>query len=251
MKTRIIAKLDIKPPYVIKPIHFEGLRKVGSSIDLAKKYYDQGADELIYVDVVASLYQREILLDEIKKTSTGVFIPFCVGGGVKSLEDFSKLFHSGADKIAINTYAVQNNPEIIDQAAKIFGNQSVVVNIEAKKRSTYYESFTDCGRIPSGKNIIEWVKEVESRGAGEILLQSVDRDGRQNGFDLEIAKKVTEEVNIPVIVASGAGNLEHIKDLIQFANPSGVAIASILHYEKYSIRDIKEFLINHNIEVSM
>lgn len=251
MKTRIIAKLDIKPPYVIKPIHFEGLRKVGSSIDLAKKYYDQGADELIYVDVVASLYQREILLDEIKKTSTGVFIPFCVGGGVKSLEDFSKLFHSGADKIAINTYAVQNNPEIIDQAAKIFGNQSVVVNIEAKKCSTYYESFTDCGRIPSGKNIIEWVKEVESRGAGEILLQSVDRDGRQNGFDLEIAKKVIEEVNIPVIVASGAGNLEHIKDLIQFANPSGVAIASILHYEKYSIGDIKEFLINHNIEVSI
>jgi len=250
MKTRIIVKLDVKPPYVVKPVHFEGLRKIGLPVDLVKKYYEQGADEVIYIDIVSSLYQREILFDEIEKTANELFIPFGVGGGVKTIEDFSKLFHSGADKVAINTHAVQKNPEIINQAAEIFGSQAVVVNIEAKKWDTYYECYTDCGRIQTGKDVIEWAKEVEQRGAGEIFLQCVDADGRQRGFDIELAKQVVNSVNIPVIVASGAGKLEDIKELIEYAKPSGVAIASLLHYNKYTIKDIKEYLRNNGIEVS-
>jgi cyclase len=250
MKTRIIAKLDVKPPYVIKPVHFEGLRKIGLSLDLARKYYEQGADEVMYVDIVASLYKREILFDEIEKTANELFIPFGVGGGVKTLKDFSKLFDNGADKVAINTHAVQENPEIINQAAQIFGSQAVIVNIEAKKWENQYECYTDCGRIRSGRNVINWVKEVESRGAGEIFLQCVDRDGRQNGFDIQLAKQVIESVKIPVVVASGAGSLENIKELIEHAKPSGVAIASVLHYDKFSIKEIKEYLRRNNIEVS-
>lgn len=250
MKTRIIVKLDVKPPYVVKPVHFEGLRKIGLPVDLAKKYYEQGADEVMYIDIVASLYQRGILFDEIERTANELFIPFGVGGGVKTIEDFSKLFHCGADKVAINTYAVQENPEIINEAAQIFGNQAVVVNIEAKKWDTHYECYTDCGRIQSNKNVIEWAKEVEIRGAGEIFLQCVDTDGRQRGFDIELAKKVVESVNIPVVVASGAGKLEDIKKLIQYAKPSGVAISSILHYDNYTIKEIKEYLKNNEIEVS-
>ena len=250
MTVRIIAKLDIKPPYVVKPVHFEGLRKMGDPSELAKKYYDQGADELVYIDIVSSLYQRNIIFDEIERTANELFIPFGVGGAVRSVDDFSKLFHIGADKVAINTYAVQENPDIIDNAAKIFGNQAVVVNIEAKKWGDYWECYTDCGRMQSGKNVLEWAKEVEDRGAGEILLQSVDSDGRNRGFDLELCKQVVDLVNIPVVVSSGAGSLEDIKKVIEYAKPSGVAIASLLHYDKNTIKDIKDYLRKNNIEVS-
>jgi imidazole glycerol-phosphate synthase subunit HisF len=242
LKTRIISKLDVKPPYVVKPVHFEGLRKVGTPVELAKKYYEQGADEVMYVDIVASLYQREILFGEIEKTANELFIPFGVGGGAKTIDDFSKLFHAGADKVIINTYAVQQNPNIINQAAEIFGNQAIIVNIEAKRWDNWWECYTDCGRIQSGKNVLEWIKEVEQRGAGEILLQSVDHDGRGRGFDLELAKQVVDGVSIPVVVASGAGKLEDIKNLIEIVKPSGVAIASLLHYDKYTIKEIKEYL---------
>lgn len=250
MRTRIIAKLDVKPPFVVKPVHFEGLRKIGTPLELAKKYYEQGADEVMYIDIVASLYQREILFDEIEKAANELFIPFGVGGGVQSIEDFSKLFHVGADKIILNTYAVQQNPDIINRAAEIFGAQAVVINIEAKKWDNWWECYTDCGRIQSGRNVLEWVKEVEQRGAGEIILQSVDFDGRQRGFDIELAQKVVQAVTIPVVVASGAGKLEDLKNLIEKARPSGVAIASLLHYDKYTIKDIKEYLISVGIEVS-
>ena len=217
---------------------------------MKKKYYDQGADEVVYIDIVSSLYQRNIIFDEIEKTANELFIPFSVGGAVRSIDDFSKLFHIGADKVAINTYAVQENPDIIDNAAKIFGNQAVVVNIEAKKWGDYWECYTDCGRIQSGKNVLEWAKEVEDRGAGEILLQSVDSDGRNRGFDLELCKQVVDLVNIPVVVSSGAGSLEDIKKVIEYAKPSGVAIASLLHYDKNTIKDIKDYLKENNIEVS-
>jgi len=250
MRTRIIAKLDVKPPFVVKPVHFEGLRKIGLPANLAKKYYEQGADEVMYIDIVASLYQREILFSEIEQTANELFIPFGVGGGVKTINDFSRLFHAGADKVVINTYAVQENPNIINQAAEIFGNQAIVVNIEAKRWDNGWECYTDCGRIQSGKDVIAWAKEVEQRGAGEILLQSVDYDGRQRGFDLELAKCVVEAVTIPVVVTSGAGKLEEIKELIDYAAPSGVAIASLLHYDKYTIQDIKAYLRNNGIEVS-
>lgn len=250
IRTRIIAKLDVKPPFVVKPVHFEGLRKIGTPVELAKKYYEQGADEVIYIDIVASLYQRGILFDEIEKAANELFIPFGVGGGVQTIEDFSKLFHVGADKVVLNTFAVQKNPDIINQAAEIFGAQAVVVNIEAKKWDNWWECYTDCGRIRSGKDVFEWAKEVEQRGAGEIILQSVDHDGRQRGFDLELSKRVVESVQIPVVVASGAGCLEDIKELIEYAHPSGVAIASSLHYNKFTINNIKEYLRSVGIEVS-
>ena len=250
MQIRIIAKLDVKPPYVVKPVHFEGLRKIAQPSNLAKKYYEQGADEIIYIDIVSSLYQRNLILEEIEKTAQQIFIPFGVGGAVRTIEDFSKLFHSGADKVAINTYAVQEDETIIEKAAKIFGNQAIVVNIEAKKWDNWWECYTDCGRIRSGKDVIWWAKRVEELGAGEILLQSVDKDGRKRGFDLELCKKVVEAVNIPVVVASGAGQLEDIKNVIEYAKPSGVAIASLLHYNVSTIQDIKEYLRNHNIKVS-
>ena len=249
MKIRIIAKLDVKPPYVVKPVHFEGLRKMGTPSEMAKKYYDQGVDEVMYIDIVSSLYQRDIIFDEIEKTANELFIPFGVGGAVKTIDDFSKLFHIGADKVAINTFAVQEDPSIINKAAEIFGNQAVVVNIEAKKWDNNWECYTDCGRIQSGKDVLKWAKEVEQRGAGEILLQSVDKDGRNRGFDLELCKKVVELVDIPVVVSSGAGSLEDIKEVIEYAKPSGVAIASLLHYNKTTIGDIKKYLGENDIEV--
>jgi len=250
MTVRIIAKLDVKPPFVVKPVHFEGLRKVGTPPELAKKYYVQGADEVVYIDIVSSLYQRDIVFDEIEKTANKLYIPFGVGGAIRSLEDISKLFHIGADKVVINTYAVQENPEIINKAAEIFGNQAIVINIEAKKWGAHWECYTDCGRIRSGRDVLEWAKEVESRGAGEILLQSVDKDGRNRGFDLELCKKIVESVDIPVVVASGAGSLEDIKEVIECAKPSGVAIASLLHYDKITINGIKTYLRKNAIEVS-
>jgi imidazole glycerol-phosphate synthase subunit HisF len=250
MKIRIIVKMDVKPPKVVKPIHFEGLRVIGTPENLAKKYYLQGADEVFYIDIVASLYQREVLYEYVTSTAKELFIPLAIGGGIQSIEECSKLFHAGADKVVINTYAIQNNPEIINQAAEIFGNQSIVVNIEAKKIGNDWECYTDCGRIPSGKRVFDWVKEVEQRGAGEILLQSVDTDGRQLGFDVELAKKVVNMVSIPVVVASGAGSLKDIRDVIEIAQPSGVAIASLLHYDKFNISEIKKYLRDHGIEVS-
>ncbi len=251
MRTRIIAKLDVKPPYVVKPVHFEGLRKVGVPVELAQKYYKQGADEVFYIDIVASLYQREILTNYIEETASELFIPFGVGGGIRSITDISNLFHIGADKVVLNTHVLQENPALIDQAAQIFGNQAIVINIEAKAWDQYYECYSDCGRVRSGKDVLDWVKEVEKRGAGEILLQSVDRDGRQRGFDLELAKEVVDSVEIPVVVASGAGSLEDIKNLIEYAKPSGVAIATLLHYNRFTIKEIKEYLQKSGIEVSI
>ena len=246
MTVRIIAKLDVKPPYVVKPIHFEGLRKIGDPSDLAMKYYKQGADELFYIDIVSSLFQRKILFNEIEQVANKLFIPFAVGGGVRSIDDFSKMFHVGADKVVINTHAVQKDPSIIDQAAKIFGSQAVVVNIEAKRWSDTWECFTDCGRIQTQKDVLSWVNEVEQRGAGEILLQSVDKDGRCRGFDLELASEVVSLVSIPVVVSSGAGSLDDIKILVESSKPSGVAIASLLHYDKTTIKDIKNNLESSN-----
>jgi len=250
MSVRLIAKLDVKPPNVVKPVHFEGLKVLGRPSEFAKKYYNQGADELFYIDIVSSLYQRDIVSIEIEKAANELFIPFGIGGAVRSVDDFSKLFHMGADKVVINTYAVQEDPDIINRSAEIFGSQAVVVNIEAKKWDIGWECYTDCGRVRSGKNVLDWAKEVEERGAGEVLIQSVDADGRRKGFDIELCKSIVDLLGIPVIVSSGAGGLEDIKEVIEYANPSGVAIASLLHYDVVSIQDIKTFLRDNNIEVS-
>jgi imidazole glycerol-phosphate synthase subunit HisF len=249
--TRIIAKLDVKPPYIVKPVHFEGLRKIGQPNEVAIKYYQQGADEILYIDIVASLYQREILLEQVEQACSDIFVPFAVGGGVQTLNDFSELFRHGADKVVINTHALQKNPNIIDEAAKCFGSQAVVVNIESKRWDNWCECYSDCGRVRSGKNVLDWVKEVESRGAGELLLQSVDHDGRQRGFDIELAQKVVTLVDIPVVVASGAGRPEDVLELIKAAQPSGVALASLLHYDKSTIKELKEYLRENGVEVAL
>ena len=248
---RIIAKLDVKPPLVVKPVHFEGLRKIGLPTDIAEKYYLQGADEIIYLDIVASLYQREILYSHIEAAAQKVLVPMGVGGGVRKLEDFSRLFHSGADKVVINTHAVQENPDLINQAASIFGAQSVVINIEAKRRGHGWECYTDCGRMKSGRSVLEWVREVQERGAGEILVQSVDRDGRQRGFDIELIKQVVDSSQIPVVAASGAGSKHDVLAVVKESMPSAVAIASLLHYNISSITELKTFLQQNGVEVNL
>ena len=247
-KVRIIARLDAKPPYVVKPIHFEGLRKVGTPKELAVKYYEQGADEICYIDAVASLYRRKILYQCIEETAKNILVPFCVGGGVKSVDDFSKLFHHGADKVAINTYAVQEDPSIIDEAAKIFGSQAVVVHIEAKRRDGWWECYTDCGRERSGKDALQWAREVEDRGAGELLISSVDKDGFGRGFDIELIGKIVSKANIPIIAGSGAGKVEDIKSLVKQANPDAVTIATLLHYDIATIADIKKALEGDGVD---
>ncbi len=248
---RIIAKLDVKPPHVVKPVHFEGLRKIGSPIELAEKYYHQGADEILYIDIVASLYQRGILYSHIEDASEKIFVPLAVGGGAKSLEDFSNLFHSGADKVVLNTHAVQNNSRIIEEAANIFGSQSVIVNIEAKKNKNKWECYTDCGRVQSGRSVLEWVKEAQELGAGEIILQSVDTDGRRCGYDIDLVGEVVTSTNIPVVAASGAGSKEDVLRVIQECNPSAIAVSSILHYELTTINALKSYLQENGVEVSL
>lgn len=242
MIPRIIAKLDIKSEHVVKPVHFEGLRKVGSPQEMLCQYYEQGADELFYIDIVASLYQRNFDVKQISQSAKEIYVPFAVGGGVKSVDDCSKLFHNGADKVVINTYALQEDPKIIDHAAHIFGSQAVVLNIEAKRWDKMWECYSDCGRIRSNKNAIDWIKEAESRGAGEILLQSVDTDGRRRGFDISLIGEAVESVKIPIVAASGAGNINDIINMVRECNPSGVAVASILHYGSLTIDDIKSSL---------
>lgn len=239
---RVIAKLDVKPPYVVKPVHFEGLRKMGLPTDLAKKYYDQGADEIFYIDIVASLYRRDILFDTIRDSAQQMFVPFAVGGGVRSVEDMSRLFHCGADKVVINTYALQQDPGLIDRAAHMFGSQSVVVNVEAKRWDGWWECYSDCGRGRSGKDVLAWVKEANDRGAGELLIQSVDQDGRQRGFDVELIRRVKDVVTIPVVAASGAGTTDHIVELVRAAKPDAVALASLLHYDHCDIAAVKAAL---------
>ena len=242
MCIRIIAKLDSKPPNIVKPICFEGLKIVGTPTELANKYYNQGIDEIFYIDIVSSLYQREILYEQIRETGADLFVPFAVGGGIKNINDCSNLFHSGADKIVINTFAIQHDPSIINRAAEIFGSQSVVVNIEAKQISNEWFCYTDSGKIISRTNVLSWVEEIQKRGAGEILLQSVDKDGLKSGFDINLAKEVISKSSIPVVVASGAGNLDHIGELLSNVSPSGIALASILHFDKVNIKTIKDYI---------
>ena len=242
MIPRVIAKLDVKSEYVVKPIHFEGLRKIGDPQELLLKYYEQGADEIFYIDIVASLYQREFNIDQLSHSGRSIYVPFAVGGGVRSIDDFSKLFHNGADKVVINTHALQEDADLIDRAAHIFGSQAVVLNVEAKQWGSHWECYSDCGRVRSGKDTIEWIKEVESRGAGEILIQSVDTDGRRRGFDIPLIGEAVSSVKIPVVAASGAGSLSDIVDMVKQCRPSGLALASSLHYGTVTVEQVKSSL---------
>ena len=240
---RIIPRIDIKGPNVIKGVHLECLRVVGDPAVLAKKYYDDGADELIYMDIVASLYGRKNLIDIVKKASENIFIPMTVGGGVSSLEDINNLLRAGADKVAINSYLIKN-PDFVNIAAKSFGSQCVVGSIEAKKMPTgQWLAFYNNGREFSGKDAVEWAKELVDRGVGELLVTSIDQEGTREGFDCELVAAISNSAQVSVIASGGAGRLEDISGAIAQGNADAVAIASLLHYNEISIAEIKEFLM--------
>lgn len=228
---RIIPRLDIKGPNLVKGIHLEGLRVLGKPEQFARYYYESGADELLYIDVVASLYNRNSLHDIIARTAKETFIPLTVGGGLRTIEDIRNVLRVGADKVALNTAAI-NNPQIINEAAKRFGSSTVLISIEAiREADGKYLAYTDNGREHTGVEVMEWVKQVEERGAGEILLTSVDKEGTGSGYDLELTEMVANAVSIPVIASGGAGRIEHITQVISKGRADAVAIASMLHYD--------------------
>lgn len=228
---RIIPRLDIKGPNLVKGLHLEGLRVLGKPEQFARYYYEAGADELIYMDVVASLYNRNSLHDIIARTAQEIFIPLTVGGGLRSIEDIRAVLLAGADKVSLNTAALKN-PGIISEAARRFGSSTIVVAIEAiKQPDGKYFAYADNGREYTGVEILEWAKRAEELGAGEIMLTSVDREGTGQGYDIELIKLVTDAVSIPVIAHGGAGKVEHIREVILNTEVNAVAIASLLHYD--------------------
>lgn len=228
---RIIPRLDIKGPNLVKGIHLEGLRVLGKPEDFARYYYETGADELIYMDVVASLYGRNSLLGIIERTAKEVFIPLIVGGGLRTIEDIKAVLRVGADKVSINTAAI-NNLQLIQEAAKKFGSSTIVVSIEAIRQADgRYLAYTDNGRQYSGVDVFKWALQAAELGAGEILLTSVDREGTGLGYDIELTQRIAESVPIPVIACGGAGRIEHIKEVILDGRADAVSIASMLHYD--------------------
>lgn len=229
--TRVIARLDIKGPNLVKGVHLEGLRVLGTPQEFARHYYDEGADELIYIDVVASLYQRNSILNVVEKTSREIFVPLTVGGGIRSVEDIRQALCAGADKVSLNTAAIRN-PELIREAATRFGSSTIVISIEAKKRPDgSYEAYINNGRERTGVNVFEWAKRAVELGAGEILLTSIDREGTGKGFDIELTRRMARAVPIPVIACGGAGTVAHVYEAIAIAEADAVCLASILHYQ--------------------
>jgi cyclase len=248
LKNRIIPCLDVKNGRVVKGVNFENLVDAGDPVAQAKFYYEQGADELCFLDIAATNENRGVILDVVKKVAQVCFIPFTVGGGIKEIEDFSNLLKCGADKVSVNSAAIKNS-KLISEAASKFGSQCVVVAIDAKKNeSGNYEIFTHGGKNPTGIDAIEWAKKVTALGAGEILLTSMDKDGTKSGYDLELIKKITSQISIPVIASGGVGNLEHLAEGLK-AGASAVLAASIFHFKEYSIKQAKEFLDEQKIAV--
>ena len=246
-KIRVIPRLDIKSPNLIKGVHLEGLKVVGEPSAYALNYYQQNADELIYMDAVASLYERNSILSEIQKAAAEIFIPITVGGGIRSLSDARAALRSGADKIAVNTAAVKN-PQLISEIADSFGAQCVVVSIEAKKKSEdYWEVYTENGREKTGLNVEKWVEQIQKLGAGEILLTSIDCEGTMSGFDIPLVEKVCSNSSIPVIASGGMGSLEHLLPLIEKTSVDAVAVASLLHFNKLQISDIHSFFSKYKM----
>ena len=245
---RLIARLDVKPPNLVKGVQLEGLRKIGDPNVFATNYYYQGADEILYEDVVASLYERNTLTDIIEKTAKDVFVPITVGGGLRSVADVRQALWCGADKVSINTAAIKN-PNLISEVADKFGSQAMVLSIQAKWRGNYWEAYSDNGREHSGLDVLEWACRGEKLGAGEILLTSVDCEGRAKGFDCQLVSAVTREVSIPVIASGGMGSLRDASQVVQVSNADAIAMAHVLHYNKLTIGDVRSHLANLRIPV--
>ena len=249
LKNRIIPCLDVKNGRVVKGINFVGLKDAGDPVEQAKIYSDGGADEICFLDITASNENRETIYEVVKKTSKNCFVPLTVGGGVRSIEDINKLLNCGADKVSINTAAVQNQ-NLIKEAAKRFGSQCIVVAIDAKKTDkNKWSVFTHGGRERTDIDAIEYAKISESNGAGEILLTSMDKDGTQSGYDIQLTSKITKSINIPVIASGGVGTLDHLKDGIVKGGASAVLAASIFHFGTFSIKEAKEYLKSKNVSV--
>jgi cyclase len=242
LQRRLIARLDIKGPNLVKGIHLEGLRVMGAPQEFAERYYEQGAAELLYIDIVASLYGRNNLTGIVKQTAANVFIPITVGGGIRSVDDVKELLRCGADKVAINTAAIKR-PELIQEVAHRFGSQCMVLSIEAKQQAPgKWEAYTDNGRERTGVDVIEWVQRGVDLGAGEVLLTSVDREGTRKGFDVELVREVSTRVNVPVIASGGLGSVEHLNEVIEKGRADAVAVADALHYNRIPMSEMREAL---------
>ena len=248
LKNRIIPCLDVKNGRVVKGINFVGLKDAGDPVEQAKIYSDGGADEICFLDITASNENRDTIFDVVRETSKKCFVPLTVGGGVRSVEDISKLLNCGADKVSINTAAVQNS-DVVEQSSKKFGSQCIVVAIDAKKNNDRWEIYTHGGRSSTGIDAIGFASIMEKKGAGELLITSMDRDGTQIGYDIDLMSTISSRVNIPVIASGGVGELEHLVDGIKLGKASAVLAASIFHYGKYSIKEAKEYLDSKGIPV--
>ncbi len=248
---RIIPCLDVKDGQTVKGVNFENLRYAGDPVSLAKKYSDEGADELVFLDITATNEGRKTTIEMVKKVARQVFIPFTVGGGIKSTEDMKTLLLAGADKVAINSAAVKN-PDLIKISSNYFGSQCIVAAIDAKRTDGDFYVFINAGKVNTGIKLSAWIKTVQENGAGEILLTSMDADGTQNGFDIEMTKLAAEKSNIPVIASGGAGaNPEHFIDVFKNGFADAALAASIFHFNTLSVPDLKKELKIHNIEVRL
>ena len=248
LKNRIIPCLDVKNGRVVKGINFVDLKDAGDPVEQAKIYSDGGADEICFLDITASNENRDTIYDVVERTSKKCFVPLTVGGGVRGVEDINKLLNCGADKVSINTAAVQN-PKMIIESSKKFGSQCIVVAIDAKKNGDKWEVFTHGGRNNTNIDAIEFAKKMEDNGAGELLVTSMDRDGTQIGYDNDLMFKISSTVNIPIIASGGVGNLDHLVDGIRLGNASAVLAASIFHYGTHSINEAKQYLNSKGIPV--
>ncbi len=245
---RVIPCLDVKEGKVVKGVHFENLVEAGDPVEHAAFYSGEKADELVFLDISATIEGRKTMIDAVKKVSEVVFIPLTVGGGITGLQDIENLLKAGADKISINTSAVRN-PGVIKEGAAKFGSQCIVVAIDGKRTAGGWEVYTESGKNPTGIDVTEWARRVEGLGAGEILLTSIDMDGTQKGYDIEMTKAVADNVRVPVIASGGAGTLEHMSQVILEGKASAVLLASLLHFRKYTVKQIKEYLKEKGVPV--
>lgn len=236
---RLIPRLDIKAPNLIKGVRLEGLRKIGDPNQFARRYYEDGADEILYMDIVASLYERNSLTDIVERATRDVFVPMTVGGGVRSLADARQLLRSGADKVAVNTAAVRR-PELVTEIARTFGSQCMVLSIEAKSAGPgRWEAYTDNGREHTGRDVVDWARQAVAMGAGEILLTAVDQEGTRKGFDIALVKAVSGAVDVPVIASGGMGTVAHLLEVVRDGGADAVAMADVLHYDRMTLAEIR------------
>ncbi len=248
LSKRIIPCLDVKNGRVVKGINFVGLKEVGDPVECAREYYCQGADEIVFLDITATHEERDTMIDVVRETARQVFVPLTVGGGIREIEDFRRLLRAGADKISVNSSAVKN-PQLISDAAQLFGSQCVVAAIDAKRVDRSFHVVVNGGRIDTGLDAIQWAKEVQERGAGEILLTSMDADGTKEGFDIELLNAVCEVVSIPVIASGGCGQLKHFSKVFLESGADAALAASLFHYKELTVEQVKTHLAEKGIPV--